>query len=265
MCRRIVVTSGKGGVGKTTFTASVGTALAELGNKVLLIDADIGLNNLDVLMGVESKVAYDMLDVIEGRCKIRQALIADELLPNLFIMPSAHAMNSDDIGAKNFRNLIMRLSESFDYLLIDCPAGIEKGFHRAVSAANEAVVVTTPHIGAIRDADKVLSIIKSYNLNATNIVVNRARGDLILKGDMMDARDICKLLKCPPIGVVPEDDNISIYSQLGRLGCNESLAGETYRVIADNLVTGARRIYDPTKKYKGMLGKLKLMLRSSAQ
>lgn len=261
MCRKIVVTSGKGGVGKTTFTASVGSALAEAGNKVLLIDADVGLNNLDVLMGVDTRVVYDMADVLDGKCRIKQALISDEYIPNLFIMPSAHAYASEDIGCKNFRNLIDRLSEGFDYILIDCPAGIEKGFHRAVSAANEAILVTTPHISSIRDADKVLSLLGSYELNAINIVINRVRGDLILTGNMMTASDISKLLKYPTIGVVPEDDSINIYSQLGRISEHNNIARESFNVIADNLLSGRRRLYDPTAQYRGLMGRLKLMIR----
>lgn len=261
MCRRIVVTSGKGGVGKTTFTASVGAALAERGNRTLLIDADIGLNNLDVLMGVDTRVVYDMMDVLSGKCRIKQALVSDENIPNLFIMPSAHAYASEDIGCKNFRTLIDRLAEGFDYILIDCPAGIEKGFHRAVSAATEAIVVTTPHISSLRDADKVLSLLSGYNMSKINIVINRARGDLILAGDMMSAEDISKLLKFSPIGVIPEDDSIHIYSQLGRMADNDSIARQSFNCVADNIITGKRRLYDPTSQYRGVIGKLKLMMK----
>lgn len=264
MARVIVVCSGKGGVGKTTFTASVGIELAEQGNKVLLIDGDVGLNNLDLLLGLENKVNYDMLDVLDGKCRIKQALISDENIPNLHVLPSSHAVSSDDIGAKNFRTLINRLAEGFDFIFIDCPAGIEKGFHRAVSGANEAIVVTTPHISAIRDADKVVSLLSSYELNSVNLIINRARGDLIVKGEMMDTRDIARLLKLPILGVVPEDDNISIFSGFGRLADNCSKARESYAVIADNILTGRRRVLDPTRQYRGVMGKIKLLMKSQA-
>lgn len=261
MCRRIVITSGKGGVGKTTFTASIGTALALIGNNVLLIDADIGLNNLDVLMGVDNRIVYDMADVLEGKCRIKQALVCDENLPNLHIMPSAHACSNGDITCKAFRALVDKLSEGFDYILIDCPAGIEQGFHRAVSASSEAIVITTPHISSIRDADKVLNLLTSYKLANTALVVNRARGDLIMSGEMMNSNDIARLLKATLIGVIPEDDGVAIFSQLGRIGENNSISRESFDVIANNIITGRRKIYDPTAQYKGVLGKLKLMLK----
>lgn len=261
MSRVIVVTSGKGGVGKSTCTASIGTALAELGNRVLLIDADVGLNNLDVLVGVNDKVVYDMADVIEGRCRIKQALVSSDDVPNLFIMPSQHAYTSEDIGMKNFRILIDRLRDGFDFILIDCPAGIERGFHRAVAPATEALIITTPHISSLRDADKVLNILAGYKLDAVNLVINRIRGDMVISGDMMSAEEIGKLLRNRPIGVVPEDDNIHIYSELGRLNSNNYKARRAFDCIADNLVTGRRRIYDPTVEYRGVVGKLKLIMK----
>lgn len=261
MGRIIVVTSGKGGVGKTTCTASIGTALAQKGNRVLLIDADVGLNNLDVLMGVDNRVVYDMLDVLSGKCRVKQALIGDSNLPNLYILPSAHAYQSEDISIKSFRCLIERLAEGFDFILIDCPAGIEKGFHRAVSPAQEAIIVTTPNISSLRDADKVLGILRSYTLTNINLVINRVRGDLMMRGDIMSPEEISKLLKYMPIGVVPEDDSIQIYSELGRMSENNNIARQSYNCIADNLLTGRRRLYDPTACYRGMIGKIKLIMK----
>ena len=261
MSRVIVVTSGKGGVGKSTCTASIGTALAETGNRVLLIDADVGLNNLDVLIGVNEKIVYDMADVIEGRCRIKQALVSSDEVPNLFIMPSQHAYTSEDIGMKNFRTLIDRLRDGFDFILIDCPAGIERGFHRAVAPATEAIVVTTPHISSLRDADKVLSILTNYKLDSVNIIINRMRGDMVVNGGMMSAEDISSLLRCRTIGVIPEDDNIHIYSELGRLNSSDYKARRSFLSIADNILTGRRRIFDPTVEYRGVMGKLKIKLR----
>ncbi len=261
MSRVIVVTSGKGGVGKSTCTASIGTALAEAGNRVLLIDADVGLNNLDVLIGVNDKVIYDMADVIDGRCRIKQALVTSDEVPNLFIMPSQHAYTSEDIGMKNFRILIDRLREGFDFILIDCPAGIERGFHRAVAPATEAIVVTTPHISSLRDADKVLGILAGYKLDSINLVVNRIRGDMVLSGEMMGADEIGKLLRSRPIGVVPEDDNIHVYSELGRLSSSDYKARRAFNCIADNIISGRRRIYDPTVEFRGVVGRIKMMIK----
>lgn len=261
MARVVVVTSGKGGVGKTTCTASIGMALAVRGQRVLLIDADVGLNNLDVLLGVEDKVIYDMADVIGGRCRINQALICLQSVPNLYVMPSQHAYNSDGINLKDFRTLISKLSDGFDFIFIDSPAGIDKGFHRAVAPSTEALVVATPNVSSLRDADKVLGILASYRLNDINLIVNRMRGDLIMSGEMMSAEEIANLLKITPIGVVPEDDKIHIFSELGRIGQGECMANRSFDCVADNLLTGRRRLFDPTAQYRGMFGKLKLMLK----
>jgi septum site-determining protein MinD len=261
MARKIVVTSGKGGVGKTTVCASLGIALAERGLRVLLIDGDVGLNNLDVLMGIEHKIAYDMADVLEGKCRIRQALIEHHDHSTLYILPSAHAYASEDIGVKNFRQLIQRLDSGFDFILIDCPAGIEGGFHRAVLPADEAIIVTTPHVPSIRDADKVLTILKSYDLPQIHMLVNRVRGDLLLSGEMMDAYQIGKVLRLAPIGIVPEDDAITIYSQLGKLSSHQSLSRIAYAMIAENLVSGRRKLFDCTAQFKGFFGKIKMKLR----
>ena len=189
MGRKIVVTSGKGGVGKTTLTASLGIAIAETGKKVVLVDADIGLNNLDVVLAVENKVVYDVLDVISGKCRLKQALIQDVDNPTLYVLPSAKIQDSPLITACSFRNVVDALALNFDFVIIDCPAGIDNGFHRAVSAATEAIVVTTPHISAVRDADKVLSILSGYCLMSVGLVVNRVRGDMVSKGEMMSAGD----------------------------------------------------------------------------
>lgn len=261
MARVIVVTSGKGGVGKSTCTAVIGTALAESGASVLLIDADVGLNNLDVLLGVNDRVCYDMLDVIEGRCRIKQAIVTSNEINNLFVMPSRHAYMSDAIGTKDFRGIISQLQDGFDFILIDCPAGIEKGFHRAVAPADEAIIVTTPHISSLRDADKVLSIVSSYNLRRVNLLVNRIRGDMVVMGDMMSADEITRLLRYQLIGVIPEDDEIHIYSELGKLYRRDYRARTSFNCIADNIISGRRRIYDPTAEYRGIKGRMKLMLK----
>ena len=261
MARSIVITSGKGGVGKTTLTANLGRGLANLGQRVVLLDTDLGLNNLDVLMDVENKVVYDIVDVIENRCRARQALIEDKITPGLFVMPSAHSYDGSAVNGQNIKAVINVLAQSFDYILVDCPAGIEVGFHRAVQACSEAIVVTTPHISAIRDADKVIGLLKSYMMKNIGVVVNRARGDLILNSEMVDYEDVSKILKVPAIGVVPEDDAINLLSNLGLMINPESEGWEAMDVLARNLHYGTTVMYDVTKKYKGFWGGLKRNLR----
>lgn len=260
MARKIVITSGKGGVGKTSITASIGTSLAVRGNMVLLIDGDVGLNNLDVVMGMESRVVYDMSDVIDGKCGISQALLQDETCENLYVLPSAHAYSNDRISVAIFRQIIGSLNQTFDFILIDCPAGIEGSFHRAVSGADEAIIITTPHTSAIRDADKVLAILQSYDLRQIDIIVNRMRGDLVLQDKMMNASDISKVLRANLLGVVPEDDGITVYSQLGRIGMTNSMSRLSFDMIADNILSGQRRLFDVTQKYRTMFGKIKMFV-----
>ena len=227
---------------------------------MLLIDADVGLNNLDVVLGMERRIVFDMTDVLSGKCSVRRALLQDEYLQNLYLLPSAHAYASDSIPAQDFRKLLNRLDNSFEYILIDCPAGIDSGFHRAVSGADEAIVVTTAHIAAIRDADKTLAMLAGYGLCGIHLIINRMRGDLMVQGSMMPPDEIARLLRYPLIGVVPEDDTITVYSQVGRIGMQASHARTALDMIADNLVSGSRKVYDPTVRYRGILGKLKIWL-----
>lgn len=260
MGRRIVITSGKGGVGKTTATASVGAALAELGNKVALIDADIGLNNLDVVLAVENKVVYDILDVITGKCRLKQALIEDITTPNLYILPSAKLNDSPLLTAQAFRSVVHALSLTHDFVIIDCPAGIDNGFHRAVSAAEEAIVVTTPSVSAIRDADKVLSLLSSYEMLNVWLLVNRLRYDMVSRGEMMTVGDVARALRVTPIGAIPEDDNITLYSQVGKVPI-DTASGRAFKMIAANLQSGTNSLCDFSDKGKGVFGKIKRFLR----
>ncbi len=261
MARSIVVTSGKGGVGKTTLTANLGRSLAAIGQRVVLLDTDIGLNNLDVLMDVENKVVYDLIDVIENRCRPKQALIEDAFVRGLFVLPSAHSYDKSLINGQNIRAVIKTLSLTFDYILVDCPAGIETGFHRAVQACDEAVVVTTPHISSIRDADKVINLLKSYRIEKIGSVVNRARGDLILSSEMVSPQDVGKLLKVPVYGALPEDDTINLLSNVGVPVSRKSEGWDALEMLARNLHYGTSEIYDVTKKYRGFLGGIKRSLR----
>lgn len=254
MARKIVITSGKGGVGKTAVTANLGAALASRGLRVVLMDVDIGLNNLDVAMGIENKVVYDIVDVIENRCRPKQALIQDDVYSTLYTMPSSHSYDKSSITGLNIKNLTDRLAQSFDYILLDCPAGIELGFHRAVSAADEAIVVTTPHIASIRDAGKVLNLIATYDVTPIGIVINRARGDLIAAGDMLSVEDIEELLKKEIIGVIPENDDVSYGNAIGRTLCG---VRECFAILAENVHTGSKKLYDCTQPYRGLFGAIR--------
>lgn len=241
--RKIVVTSGKGGVGKTTVCASLGRALADMGQRVVLVDGDVGLNNLDVVMGIENKVVFDILDVIEGKCRINQALVRDDE-STAFVLPTQ--CEHKNLTPQNFRGVINSLT-SFDYVLIDCPAGIESGFHRAVSCADEAIVVTTPNVSAIRDADKVISLLNGYQLSNVNVVINRIRGAMVAKGDMISATDIARLLVTPAIGIIPEDDCITLYSQVGRTP-DYALSHKAFLTLAENVHFKSMKYFDYTKK-----------------
>ena len=258
VAKKIVITSGKGGVGKTTVTASLGRMLASMGARVVMVDVDFGLNNLEVVMGVENKVVYNVIDVLEGRCRIRQALVEDNYRSNLYVLASGGAL-AHEISGQNMKLIIENISGYFDYVLLDCPAGIDVGFHRAVSCADSAIVVTTPFLTSIKDADKVISILKSYKLDRTFLVVNRARGDLILDGKMLKPEELSSMLKTDLIGVLPEEDQVFLSS--GYLLPKYSESYKSYKMIADFLHKDEKRIFDVTKKYSGFFGSVKRSLR----
>lgn len=260
MARKIVLTSGKGGVGKTTICANLGATLAELGFRVCLIDVDIGLNNLDVVMGIEKRVMFDIIDAIEGRCRAKQALVQDHRIPSLYIMPSAHSYSESAVNGEKIKKVISDLDAGFDYILIDCPAGVEAGFHRAVYCADEAIVVVTPHISSVRDADKVLSILSGYDLIHKSVVINRIRGDMVLNGEMLDVPEIVRVLKTSLLGVIPEDDDITALSTVGGLALTSNSA-RAFSLLAENLHEGTKKIYDCTIKYRGFFGNLRRNLR----
>ncbi len=241
----IVITSGKGGVGKTTVTACLGRALARHGNRVALMDADFGLNNLDVVLGLENSVVYDVADVIENRCRVRQALIESER--NLCLLPSAHGYLGEKVTAQNLKIILNSLAVTFDYTLIDCPAGIEAGFKRAVSAADRAIVVTTPHISAIRDANKVATLLSSYKFSPT-LIVNRVRGDLLAAGKIPSPSDISELLKIELVGVVKETDGVYNLDGVPR---------KPFDLIAHKIMYGTGEIYDPSAEFRGVFGAIK--------
>ena len=260
MAKKIVITSGKGGVGKTTVVANLGVALADLGLRVALIDVDFGLNNLDVVLGVENKVVYDILDVFEGRCRIKQALIQCADRKNLFVMPSGSLNSANILNGQNVKVIVENMAPLFDYILIDCPAGIDLGFHRAISSADEAIVVATPNMPSLRDADKVITILKSYKLEKISLVVNRARGDLISGQKMMTPIDIQSLLKTEVVGVLPEED--SVFLSIGYNLPNRSDSKKAYKILAGNVHNGNKKIFDVTNKYNGFFGSIRRGLKN---
>ena len=262
MSRVIVMTSGKGGVGKTTITANLGMHLARMDYRVCLIDMDIGLNNLDVVMNLEDRVVYSMLDIIEGRCRLKEALVQDDNYPLLYLLSSGGLNQNLSIGISEIKRIIRDLYTIFDYILIDCPAGIDAGFKRAVSLADEAIVVTTPHLSSVRDADKVVTILTSYNIPSKRFVINRARGDLIQDRIMLDVYDIGRALNIEFGGVIPEDDHvISITSD--NINNNKVAVNRAFSILANNIVHNEKKLFDCTYKYKGFLGGIKKILRRS--
>lgn len=261
MARKIVITSGKGGVGKTTITTNLGVALSNLNLKTLILDVDFGLNNLDVVMGVENRVVYDVIDVLKGKCRTKQALIQDFFNPMLYVLPSVHSVNNFNITSEQLTFIISQIESMFDYILIDCPAGIEVGFHRAVKCADEAIVVTTPHISAIRDADKVLTLLNSYNLNSVKLLINRVRGDLVADGEMFNENTIKEFLNVDLVGIIPEDDGINMSQNIGGAVSKACSVFEAFAIVSKNIHNGERIMFDCTKKYKGIIGGLRKKIR----
>ena len=215
MSEVIVITSGKGGVGKTTTSANVGTGLAVLGKRVVLVDTDIGLRNLDVVMGLENRIVYNLVDVVEGNCRMKQALIKDKRYPNLFLLPSAQTRDKTSVNPGQMVKLVDDLREEFDYVLLDCPAGIEQGFQNAIAGADRALVVTTPEVSAIRDADRIIGLLEASGMKTIDLVVNRIRMDMVRRGDMMSLDDVMDILAIDIIGAVPDDEDIVISTNQG--------------------------------------------------
>jgi len=215
--RTFVVTSGKGGVGKTTVTANLGTALALRGKKVCVIDSDIGLRNLDVVMGLESRIVYDLVDVVEGTCRPKQALIKHKKAERLFLLPASQTRNKEAVSPDQMKDLMARLKgeEQFDYILVDSPAGIERGFRNAIAGVDEALIVTTPEVSAIRDADRIIGLLQAAEMYEPRLIINRLSMEMVKKGDMMDQDDIIDILAINLLGIIPEDEEIVVSTNIG--------------------------------------------------
>lgn len=233
----IVITSGKGGVGKTTATANVGIGLAKQEKKVVLIDADIGLRNLDIILGLENRIVYHLVDVVYGRCQVRQALIKDKKLPNLFLLPASQVDDKSAITPEQMKSLCVRLKGDFDFILIDCPAGIEQGFRNAVAGADEAIVITTPEVAPVRDADRVIGLLQG-SLGDPRLIINRVAPELVRRGDMLDQEDVLDILAVGLLGLVPEDAEIVIAGNRGTpvVLNGSSKSGQAYRRIVRRIL-----------------------------
>lgn len=233
----IVITSGKGGVGKTTSTANIGTGMAMMGKKVALIDTDIGLRNLDVVMGLENRIVYNLVDVVENNCRIKQALIKDKRYPNLYLLPSAQTKDKTAVTPEQMKKLTSELRNEFDYILLDCPAGIEQGFKNAIAGADRALVVTTPEVSAVRDADRIIGLLEANEINRTHLIVNRLRADMVKEGNMMSSDDVVEILAIDLIGIVPDDEHIVISANNGEpLAGSDCQAGQAYMNISKRIL-----------------------------
>jgi septum site-determining protein MinD len=236
--RVITITSGKGGVGKTTTTANIGVALALQGKKVVCLDADIGLRNLDVVMGLENRIVYDIVDIVEGRARLRQAMIKDKRMPELYLIPAAQTRDKSAVNPDQMRTLCEDLKKEHDYVLIDSPAGIEQGFRNAIAGADEVIIVTTPEVSAVRDADRIIGLVEAAEKGEPRLIINRIRPSMVKRGDMLSVEDVLEVLAISLIGVVPDDEAIIVTTNRGQPAAmdNHSTAGQAYRNIAARLM-----------------------------
>ncbi|NCB91465.1 MAG: septum site-determining protein MinD [Clostridia bacterium] len=252
----IVVTSGKGGVGKTTTVANIGAGLASLDKKVVLVDTDIGLRNLDVVLGLENRIIYNLVDVIEGNCRMKQALIKDKRYPNLFLLPSAQTRDKTSVTPEQMKKLCDELKNMFDFIILDCPAGIEQGFKNAIAGATKAIVVTTPEVSAIRDADRIIGLLESDELKDIHLIINRLRMDMIRRGDMMSVEDVVDILAVPLIGTIPDDEAVVVATNQGEpLSGKPGLCGQAYANICRRLLNEEVPFLNLENK-KGLFGRI---------
>ena len=235
----ITVTSGKGGVGKTTMVANLGVALAVRGQRVVVIDADVGLRNLDVLLGLENRIVYDLVDVIEGRCRLRQALVRDKRLSELFLLPAAQTRDKTAVQPEDMVGVCDSLREQYDFVLIDSPAGIEQGFRYAIAPADEILIITNPEVAAVRDADRIIGLIEAEERGPARLIINRIKPDMVRRGEMLDIADVVDLLAIDLIGIVPEDQAILLAANRGQplaFSSDSSPAGRAFHNVARRLL-----------------------------
>ncbi|MEC1178346.1 septum site-determining protein MinD [Metasolibacillus meyeri] len=260
MGEAIVITSGKGGVGKTTTSANLGTALALQGKKVCLVDTDIGLRNLDVVLGLENRIIYDLVDVIEGRCKVHQALVKDKRVDDkLFLLPAAQTTDKNAVTPEQMKSLISELKSDFDYVLIDCPAGIEQGYRNAVAGADRAIVVTTPEISAVRDADRIIGLLEQEEIEAPKLIINRVRQHLMASGDTMDITEVTTHLSIDLIGIIIDSEDVISSSNKGEpiVMDPNNKASLGYRNVARRILGESVPLMSIEPEAKGVFAKIK--------
>ena len=237
MSEVIVITSGKGGVGKTTVCANLGAAFARMDKKCVVIDTDLGLRNLDVVMGLENRIVYNLIDVAEGTCRLKQALVRDKHYPGLYLLPAAQTRDKTAITPQQLIKLTDDLRQHFEYILIDCPAGIEQGFQNAIAGADRALVVTTPEVSAIRDADRIIGLLEKNQIRNSSLIINRIRMDMVRRGDMMSIDDVTEILSIPLIGAIPDDEQVVVATNQGEPVISlDSLAGKAYTNICKRIL-----------------------------
>jgi septum site-determining protein MinD len=260
--RVITITSGKGGVGKTTTTANLGVALAMLGQRVVTIDADIGLRNLDVVMGLENRIVYDLVDAVEGHCRLRQALIRDRRLSELYLLPAAQKRDKSAVTPDQMIEISDQLRHEFDFILIDSPAGIEQGYRNAVAPADRVVIVTTPEVSAVRDADRIVGLVEAEGKGPASLIINRLNADMVRRGDMLSTHDVVELLAIDLLGIVPEDKEIIVSTNRGMPVAldGKTSSGQSFRNIAGRLL-GQDIPFMALKEPAGVLERLARFIR----
>jgi len=264
--RIVTITSGKGGVGKTTATANLGAALASHGLRVVCIDADIGLRNLDVVMGLENRIVYDFVDVVEGRCKLRQAMIRDKRLENLFLIPAAQTRDKTAVSPQDMVRLGNELRGDFDWVLVDSPAGIERGFRNAIAPADLVLVVTNPEVSAVRDADRIIGLIEAEEKGPGRLILNRVKPEMVKRGDMLGVEDILDVLAIELIGIVPEDERVTVATNQGvPIALDHgSKAGQAFQNIARRLL-GEDVPFESLDSRDGFFGRISRLMRAGGE
>jgi septum site-determining protein MinD len=260
--RVVTVTSGKGGVGKTTAAANIAVALASAGQRVVCIDADIGLRNLDVVMGLENRIVYDLVDVVEGRCKLRQAMIKDKRLPDLHLIPAAQTRDKTAVSPKDMQRLADEIRPDFDWVVIDSPAGIERGFRNAIAPADLVLIITNPEVSAVRDADRIIGLVEAEEKGPPKLIINRVKAEMVRRGDMLSTEDVLEVLAIQLIGVVPEDELVLVSSNQGMPAALDpkSRAGKAFRDIARRL-NGEEVPFEDLEARDGFFGRLSRLVR----